>query len=320
MEGGKETLAAIFFCVFGFFFLPESAGEPEEKRNGNNSFECLDVGKWEGVGWGAIRQLRETGRGDFRCSHGGFAEAPPAISSRMVACLPLSLRFLQGNVIGQNKQAGGIAGANPGNQKFCYPACYNCRPCAWSWLLLDVRTWVYLGRQGTGALSSGGLLILSYVGSVTLLFAVCDWGTLQGAAQITAPLRRLCYLLHPRSYGNYTLPAHLPINRELSCSIPFCHHQVWLSHLFNSRLWSIRLYCELWRAKTSPSTVLNPVLWPEQWRPSISYGCYCCSAAQLCLTLCDPMDCSTPGFPVLHHLLEFVQIHVQWVGDFVWRH
>ena len=29
----------------------------------------------------------------------------------------------------------------------------------------------------------------------------------------------------------------------------------------------------------------------------------------------DPMDCSTTGFPVLHNLLEFVQIHVQWVYD-----
>ena len=35
-----------------------------------------------------------------------------------------------------------------------------------------------------------------------------------------------------------------------------------------------------------------------------------CSATQLRLTLCNPMDCSTPGFPVLHHLLEFAQIHV----------
>ena len=32
--------------------------------------------------------------------------------------------------------------------------------------------------------------------------------------------------------------------------------------------------------------------------------------AQSCPTLCDPMDCSTPGFPVLHHLLEFAQTHV----------
>ena len=41
----------------------------------------------------------------------------------------------------------------------------------------------------------------------------------------------------------------------------------------------------------------------------------CCSVAQSCLTLRDPMDCSTPGFPVLHHLLEFAQTHVHWVDD-----
>ena len=41
----------------------------------------------------------------------------------------------------------------------------------------------------------------------------------------------------------------------------------------------------------------------------------CCSVAQLCPTLCDPMDCSTPGFPVLHHFLEFAQILVHWVSD-----
>ena len=38
--------------------------------------------------------------------------------------------------------------------------------------------------------------------------------------------------------------------------------------------------------------------------------CCCCSAAQLCLTLCNPMDCSMPGFPVLLHLLELAQTHV----------
>ena len=34
------------------------------------------------------------------------------------------------------------------------------------------------------------------------------------------------------------------------------------------------------------------------------------SVAQLCLTLCDPMDCSTPGFPVHHQLPEFTETHV----------
>ena len=39
------------------------------------------------------------------------------------------------------------------------------------------------------------------------------------------------------------------------------------------------------------------------------------SVAQSCPTLCDPMNPSTPGLPVHHHLLEFTQIHVHWVGD-----
>ena len=37
-----------------------------------------------------------------------------------------------------------------------------------------------------------------------------------------------------------------------------------------------------------------------------------------CLILCDPMDWSMPGFPVLHYLLEFAQIHVHLVSDAVW--
>ena len=36
---------------------------------------------------------------------------------------------------------------------------------------------------------------------------------------------------------------------------------------------------------------------------------------QSCLTLCNPMDRSTPGIPVLHHLLVFAHTHVHWVGD-----
>ena len=36
----------------------------------------------------------------------------------------------------------------------------------------------------------------------------------------------------------------------------------------------------------------------------------CCSVSQWCPTVCDPMDCSTPGFLVLHHLLELAQTHV----------
>ena len=49
-----------------------------------------------------------------------------------------------------------------------------------------------------------------------------------------------------------------------------------------------------------------------------AYGCIlicrCCSV-QLCLTLCKPVDCSMPSFPVLHFLPELAQTHAHWTGD-----
>ena len=53
------------------------------------------------------------------------------------------------------------------------------------------------------------------------------------------------------------------------------------------------------------------VLWfSMNFRTVCSY-----SVAKSCLILCDPMDCSAPGFPLLHYLPEFAQTHVHWVGD-----
>ena len=40
-----------------------------------------------------------------------------------------------------------------------------------------------------------------------------------------------------------------------------------------------------------------------------------CSVTLSCPTLCDPMDCSTPGLSVPHHLLKFVQVHVHCISD-----
>ena len=55
-------------------------------------------------------------------------------------------------------------------------------------------------------------------------------------------------------------------------------------------------------------------LWKKNCFIDISY-CQFSSVAQSCPTLCNPMDCSTPGLPVHHQLLEFTQTHVYWVGD-----
>ena len=43
-------------------------------------------------------------------------------------------------------------------------------------------------------------------------------------------------------------------------------------------------------------------------------SCCCCSIAKLCPTLCNPMICSTPGFPVPHRLPGFAQVHVHWIS------
>ena len=69
----------------------------------------------------------------------------------------------------------------------------------------------------------------------------------------------------------------------------------------------------------SPSKLIKPVACLNfygfiiLWRDNETHNCGC-SATKSCLTLCDPMNCSTVGFPVLHPLPEFVQTHVHWVS------
>ena len=46
----------------------------------------------------------------------------------------------------------------------------------------------------------------------------------------------------------------------------------------------------------------------------ITMAC-CCLVTQSRLTLCDSMDCSTPGLPVPHHLPKFAQVHVHCISD-----
>ena len=54
--------------------------------------------------------------------------------------------------------------------------------------------------------------------------------------------------------------------------------------------------------------------WEDHTKWSLS-SVQCSSVAQWCLTLCDAMDCSTPGLPFHHQLLEFTQTHVHRVSD-----
>ena len=56
------------------------------------------------------------------------------------------------------------------------------------------------------------------------------------------------------------------------------------------------------------------------YKASKGFACYIISiqfssVSQSCPMLCDPMDCSMPGFPVHHQLAEFAQSHIHWVSD-----
>ena len=91
-------------------------------------------------------------------------------------------------------------------------------------------------------------------------------------------------------------------------------------------LWESRPYLLL----ESPRPLLSPlgpallINLPRNWLSQYPIQkfitktwCQCASVssvAQSCLTLCDPMDCSTPGSSVHHQLLEFIQAHVHRVG------
>ena len=52
---------------------------------------------------------------------------------------------------------------------------------------------------------------------------------------------------------------------------------------------------------------------PMDCSPLVASHCH--SVAQSYPTLCGPMDCGTPSFPILHHFLELSQTHVHWVSD-----
>ena len=57
--------------------------------------------------------------------------------------------------------------------------------------------------------------------------------------------------------------------------------------------------------------VIKKNIWQVFWIFSVQFS----SIAQLCSTLCDPRNCSTPGLPVHHKLPESTQTHVHQVGD-----
>ena len=63
------------------------------------------------------------------------------------------------------------------------------------------------------------------------------------------------------------------------------------------------------RVVSHPYMTTGKIIALTRWKEGFS------SVAQSCLTLCHPIDCSTPGLPVNHQLLEFTQTHIHWDAD-----
>ena len=92
-----------------------------------------------------------------------------------------------------------------------------------------------------------------------------------------------------------------------------------LTTLWKKRMVHKRVMVTYWghiHLPTHPSTWCSRVGRSGTWDHSLKMtSTKFSSVAQLCPTLCDPMNRSTPGLPVHHQLPEFTQTHVHWVSD-----
>ena len=78
------------------------------------------------------------------------------------------------------------------------------------------------------------------------------------------------------------------------------YQAIWISFLKRRKLFK-----NLWVFLTTFDSKLTLIFYSAQFS----------SVTQSCPTLCNPVNCSTPGFPVHYQLPNFTQTHVHWVGD-----
>ena len=89
--------------------------------------------------------------------------------------------------------------------------------------------------------------------------------------------------------------------------------QSWLS---SPKPTTINEMNKTWNLKRKNSWLMYiPFIFPSFFSSYNSNSVQFSSVAQSCQTPCNPMDCSTPGIPVHHQPLAFIQTHVHWVSD-----
>ena len=88
--------------------------------------------------------------------------------------------------------------------------------------------------------------------------------------------------------------------------------------IFDSLPYILSVFAELENSNRQSNAFFDSHFQGYNLNKIIKYCKYCfCSVAQSYPALCNPMNCSMPGFPVLHYLPEFAQTHVHWVCDVI---
>ena len=127
----------------------------------------------------------------------------------------------------------------------------------------------------------------------------------------------MLYLLRKRKLKTLPCP-NLPVGVGLPASPCPCPRPRWVlgwPAVFREEAMLASCWLDERQGSSSCSEPMRGAKIETEGRGSWKAGVQFCLFAQSCLTLCNPMDCSMPGFPVHHQLPEPTQTHVHHVGD-----
>ena len=151
----------------------------------------------------------------------------------------------------------------------------------------------------------------------------CVW--LFAAPWIAACQAHLSMEFSRQEYWNHSFLQGIFTTQGWNSGLPFCTWILYhLSHQGSPRIleWvSISFFrWSSWpRDRICVSRIGRWILYHWVTREAPDFGiCWFCSVTKSCPTLCCSMNCSMPGFPVLHRLPDFAQTHVHWVCDTVY--
>ena len=112
--------------------------------------------------------------------------------------------------------------------------------------------------------------------------------------------------LHHKTHPGFLATGNPPIKAEQRQTLTQAFPSVTTLTIFQKKLnkWTLS------RGKKQQKCQIYTLCVPKQGRADSVTRLACCSVAQLCPTFWNPVDCSMPGFPVLHHVPELAQTHV----------